>query len=74
MTLKEYVTLTIAAFIFLMITGAGKTVAEEKKELSALEQFFDALGSGNIPSTGAGMDDDVVNPGNDKIIAEQDSI
>jgi len=73
MTLKEYVTLTIAAFIFLMITGAGKTVAEEKKELTALEQFFDALGSGNIPSTGAGMDDDAVNPGNDKIIAEQDS-
>jgi hypothetical protein len=63
----------VGAVVLVVGLASTKAQAEEKKELTALEQFFDALGSGNIPSTGSGMDDDAVNPGNDKIIAEQDS-
>jgi hypothetical protein len=70
---KTKVLLFVGAVALAVSLGTNKAVAQEQKDLSALEQFFDALGSGNIPSTGAGMDDDAVNPGNDKIIAEQDS-
>ena len=70
---KTKVLLFVGAVALAVSLGTNKAVAQEQKDLSALEQFFDALGSGNVPSTGAGMDDDAVNPGNDKIIAEQDS-
>jgi hypothetical protein len=70
---KTKVLLFVGAVALAVSLGTNKAQAEEKKELSALEQFFDALGSGNVPSTGAGMDDDMVNPGMDKIMAEQDS-
>ena len=70
---KTKVLLFVGAVALAVSLGTNKAVAQEQKDLSTLEQFFDALGSGNIPSTGAGMDDDAVNPGNDKIIAEQDS-
>ena len=70
---KTKVLLFVGAVALAVSLGTNKAVAQEQKDLSTLEQFFDALGSGNVPSTGAGMDDDAVNPGNDKIIAEQDS-
>ena len=70
---KTKVLLFVGAVALAVSLGTNKAVAQEQKDLSTLEQFFDALGSGNVPSTGAGMDNDAVNPGNDKIIAEQDS-
>ena len=63
---KIKVVLFVGAVALATTLTANRVNAEEPK-LTALEQFFDALGSGNIPS--AGMDDDAVNPGNDKIIS-----
>ena len=39
----------VGAVVLVVGLASTKAQAEEKKELTALEQFFDALGSGNIP-------------------------
>jgi len=63
---KTKVLLFVGAVVLAVSLGTSKAESADKK-LSSLEQFFDALGSGNVPQMG--MDNDMVNPGNDKIIS-----
>ena len=50
MKLKEYVMLTIAAFIFLMMTGIGKAneVADDKVKAGDTDKLWAMIFSGNL--------------------------